>query len=358
LKILQLIDSLSAGGAERMAVNISNALVDDSHEVWLCASRTGGQLVSFIDHRVNYNSLEKKNGLDIRAFYKLVQLIRKNNITMIHAHSSSLFWAVAAKIFKPSLKVIWHDHLGKRLEEDKLNRFIIIISVGIDAVIAVNDTLKQWSQKQLMVPASKIVFINNFPLLRSIQSGDNNPNPKVQIVCLANLRWQKDHITLIKAIDVLVNSENIKNINIILAGHYSEDECYQQIISEIELRKLKPYFQIKGSVHDTAALLYNANIGVLSSVSEGLPVSLLEYGLAGLPVVITNAGQCAEVIENGRFGKLVPSKNPEEFALALKELILNESDSRSMGLAFKAHVEKTYGAQQFLLNYYKLIQYV
>ena len=353
-----MIDSLSAGGAERMAVNISNTLVDDDHEVWLCASRTGGQLVSYIDHRVNYNSLGKKNGLDIRAFYKLVQLIRKNNIAMIHAHSSSLFWAVAAKIFKPSLKVIWHDHLGKRLEENKLNRFIIIISVGIDAVIAVNDTLKQWSQKKLLVPASKIVFINNFPLLRSIQSGDNNPNTKVQIVCLANLRWQKDHITLIKAIDVLVNSDNIKNINIILAGHYSEDECYQKIIFEIESRKLKPYFQIQGSVHDTAALLYNSNIGVLSSVSEGLPVSLLEYGLAGLPVVITNAGQCAEVIENGRFGKLVPSKSPIEFARALKELILNESDRSSMGLAFKAHVEKTYGAQQFLLNYYKLIQNV
>lgn len=357
MKIIQLIDTLSAGGAERMAVNISNALVDDGHEVWLCASRTGGQLDSFIDHRVNYNSLQKKNGLDIRAFYKLIQIIRKNNIAIIHAHSSSLFWAVAARFFKPSLKVIWHDHLGKRFQ-DKLNGFIIIISVGIDAVIAVNDSLKQWSQKNLMVQASKIVFINNFPLLRSIQSRDYKDNSIVQIVFLANLRWEKDHLNLIKAIDVLVNSDDIKNINVILAGHYSEDEYYQQIIFEIESRKLRTYFQIKGPVHDTEALLYNSNIGVLSSVSEGLPVSLLEYGLAGLPVVVTNAGQCPEVIENGRFGKLVPSKSPEAFARALKELILNESDRRSMGLAFKAHVEKTYGAQQFLLNYYKLLQNV
>jgi hypothetical protein len=118
MRILQLIDTLSAGGAERMAVNISNVLADNGYEVWLCASRTGGALEYFVDEKVNYLQLAKKHGLDIAAFFRLVKLIRKNKITLIHAHSSSVFWAVAAKVFCPGLKVIWHDHLGKRIEEE------------------------------------------------------------------------------------------------------------------------------------------------------------------------------------------------------------------------------------------------
>ena len=56
--------------------------------------------------------------------------------------------------------------------------------------------------------------------------------------------------------------------------------------------------------------LHGADCGVLSSVSEGLPVSLLEYGMAGLPVIVTDVGQCAEVVGNGRFGRVVPPGKP------------------------------------------------
>lgn len=359
MRILQLIDSLHAGGAERMAVNISNVLADNGYEVWLCASRTGGALECFVDKKENYLQLAKKHGLDIAAFFRLVKLIRKNKITLIHAHSSSVFWAVAAKVFCPDIKVIWHDHLGKRIEEEKLNRIIIIIiSFLIDGVISVNDILKTWSQKKLSVTASKIVFINNFPLLRAAKPEEKITNKILQILCLANLRWQKDHITLIKAIDLLVNQKNITNFNVALAGIYSDDDYYRAIKSEIETRALNNYFEIRGSVSDTASLLYSADIGVLSSVSEGLPVSLLEYGLAGLPVVVTHVGQCAEVVDNGNVGMLVPPSNPEALAQALLTFIQQPELRISFGSKFKHRVESAYGAGKFMEEYKKLIESV
>ncbi|MBN1118683.1 MAG: glycosyltransferase family 4 protein [Bacteroidales bacterium] len=356
MKILQFIDTLIAGGAERMAVNISNVLADNGYEVWLCASRTGGALEHFVDKKVNYLQLAKKHGLDIAAFFRLVKLIRKNKITLIHAHSSSVFWAVAAKVFCPGVKVIWHDHLGKRIDEDKFNRIIIIISSWINAVIAVNDSLKAWSQKKLNVPDSKIVFINNFPLLREAHAEEIKENETLQIVCLANLRWQKDHITLIKAIEIIANIPTIQPFKVVLAGLYYNDEYFEMVKSLINKKQLTKYFEITGSVNNTASLLYNSDIGILSSVSEGLPVSLLEYGLAGLPVVVTNVGQCAEVMEYGNAGLVVPPENPDEMASALLQLIQNADKRALLGAKFKERVVNNYGAMKFLVQYEALLK--
>ena len=75
---------------------------------------------------------------------------------------------------------------------------------------------------------------------------------------------------------------------------------------------------------DISNILNQATIGVLSSKSEGLPVSLLEYGLAKLPVVVTNVGECGKVVENGKSGIVVEKENSLELADALDELINSE----------------------------------
>lgn len=357
MRILQLIDSLNIGGSERMSVNISNVLSNNGHEVILCASRQGGSLELFIDQKVNYIQLYKRNGLDIFAFFRLLKLIRKYKIQLIHAHSSSVFWAVVAKLLTPGMKVIWHDHLGKRIEEDRFNRIIIIIiSFLIDGVIAVNEDLKNWSLKKLHVNKKNIVFINNFPLLNPYHTEINKNNAEVKIVCLANLRPQKDHITLIKAVNIVVKRYKIEKIKVILAGLIFNDDYYHKLIQEIESNALRKYFEIAGSVSDTFSLLYQSDIGVLSSVSEGLPVSLLEYGLASLPVVVTNVGECAEVVDNGVAGMVVPPSDPEAMAAALLDLIEHPEKRAMLGSKLKERVEKEYGAGKFLDEYNKLIE--
>lgn len=356
MRILQLIDTLTAGGAERMAVNISNVLADNGHEVVLCASRCGGSLEIFIDKKVTYATLNKKNGCDLRAYVRFLKLIRQHKIEMIHAHSSSVFWAVAAKLFTPGIKVIWHDHLGKRIEEEKFNRIIIIISFLIDGVIAVNEELKKWSKEKLFVNKKRIVFINNFPLLSPKKEVTLNTEKGLQIVCLANLRPQKDHFTLVRAIESILKHYKFENFKVILAGFYNQDEYYQLLRNEINTSGLGNFIEIVGSVNDTASLLYSSDIGVLSSVSEGLPVSLLEYGLAGLPVVVTNVGQCAEVVEFGNAGLVVPPSDPQALSAALLDLIQRPEKREMLGSKLKERVEKEYGAGKFLSEYNKLIE--
>ena len=352
LKILQLIDSLHSGGAERMCVNISNVLHESGHDVTLCASREGGTLEKFITPGVRYCLLKKKSPVDLAAFRSLIRIIRDNEISVVHAHSSSLFWAVAAKIFLRNLKVIWHDHLGIRIY-DRKNFFYKLISTKIDGIISVNQELVEWSRQNMKVPSERIVMINNFPLLNVVSK---QADPAVfTIVCLANLRPQKDHPTLIRAVAELKEMNLPKSLKVILAGSADNQEYSDMIRTLIKELKLEDIIEMHGSVEDTASLLASAECGVLTSVSEGLPVALLEYGMAALPVVVTDVGQCSEVVSKGVYGRVVLPKNPGEVANALQWIIENQFMAKEIGEKFREHVNMEYGPDKFMKEYAVLL---
>ena len=175
MRILQLIDSLYSGGAERMCVNIANVLHEQGYDVFVCATRAGGPLEKFIDKDVKYYVLNKRSSLDITAFRKFVQIIRSNRIDVIHAHSSSLFWAIAAKTFIRDLKVIWHDHLGLKVSDRKTKSLYRLFSGHVDAIIAVNHDLAEWSLRNMKVLPERVLMLNNFPLLEE-RAGNKNLN--------------------------------------------------------------------------------------------------------------------------------------------------------------------------------------
>ena len=355
LKILQLIDSLHPGGAERMCVNIANVLHENGYEVQICASRKRGPLEKFIQPGLKYHILTKRNSFDIFAFYRFVAILKSQRIDIIHAHSSSVFWAVGAKFIVKNIKVIWHDHLGLRIYDRKKNFFYKLISTKIDGIISVNQELAEWSRQNMKVPTERIVMINNFPLLNSLEK---RSDPEVfTIVCLANLRPQKDHPTLLRAIAQLKEMNLHKRLKVILAGS-DDDQKYvgklRVLISDLGLEEI---IEMPGSVEDTSSLLASADCGVLTSVSEGLPVALLEYGLAELPVVVTNVGQCAEVVDYGKCGFLIEPGDFSQLAGYLKLLLLNTKLHQELGSKLKEQVMDLYSCNAFLQQYKKLLTY-
>ena len=113
--------------------------------------------------------------------------------------------------------------------------------------------------------------------------------------------------------------------------------------------------EFRGSVEDTASLLASADCGVLSSNSEGLPVALLEYGMAGLPVVVTDVGQCEEVTGHGKYGHVISPGGYESMADKLREILVNRYQAFIMGSAFRKHVIEKYGPGQFMDKYQTLL---
>lgn len=342
MRVMHLIDSLSLGGAERMAVNLCNVLVDEGCEMHLCATRKTGPLESFLDSRVHLFKLNKKGTFDLPAMLRLSRYVKRNRVDILHAHSSSFFAACLVR-FLSSVKVVWHDHNGQRIVLSSGNKKIRYFSRFFSAVFCVNDTLRDWAVHNLHTAKDSIHYLPNFPLGSdsSAVEGFLPPGCKEnRIVCVANLRVPKDHSNLVRAMYLVAKSN--PECHLLLVGGDYEDEYSMNLKKLIVELGLADCISILGKRSDVGGILGECAIGVVASESEGLPVSLLEYGLAGLAVVSTDVGECKEVLEDGKYGLVVPAKDEKALAKTLISLLSDKSMCRDYGERYQAHIDRCY----------------
>ena len=112
MRIVQVIDSLEAGGAEKMAVSYANALATTIDFSGIVTTRREGVLQSQLDTNVSYLFLNKKGTLDFSAVFRLKKYCKKHKVKILQAHSSSYFIAVLVKLIYPKIKIVWHNHNG------------------------------------------------------------------------------------------------------------------------------------------------------------------------------------------------------------------------------------------------------
>jgi glycosyltransferase involved in cell wall biosynthesis len=165
-------------------------------------------------------------------------------------------------------------------------------------------------------------------------------SPGNRIICVANLRPQKDHVTLLRAIAELRPQH--PKVHLLVAGAPVDAAYAQMLRQEVASLGLENHVTFLGQAAGIPSLLRACDVGVLSSGSEGLPLSLLEYGWAGLPSVATSVGQCAEVLDNGMAGILVNPGSPGQLAAALKRFLDSPAQRSDYGRRFRAFVQKRY----------------
>nr|WP_315174643.1 glycosyltransferase [uncultured Flavobacterium sp.] len=356
MRILQLIDSLEAGGAERMAVNYANALVDTLGFSALVTTRKEGALLEQIDSKVTYLFLNKKRQLDFGAFWRLRTFVLVYSITHIHAHSTSFFMAFLLKLTLPSLKIIRHDHYGNASFLDQRPcRALRCTAFGFSGVIAVNQQLKDWSEKRLK--AKNVMYLPNFipvPTEQYMKTTFLKGSTGKRIVVLANLRPQKNHFLLLEVAFMLKTSHPTWTFH--LVGKDFEDGYSQEIKSKIKELQLENQVFLYGSRTDIPFILSQSTIGILTSVSEGLPVALLEYGMYELPVVVTAVGELPNIISNGINGWSVPSNDTESFYKALVAIVSDASMRNRMALALNQTVSEGYSSKGVLHKYIQWLE--
>ncbi len=346
IRVIQLIDSLDAGGGERMAVNLANALVDKVQFSGLVCTRKEGVLKSLLSKKTSYFFSNKKRSLDFLAVKKTLAYLKQNDIQFIHAHGSSFFFAFLLKIFQPSLKIVWHDHHGNRVNESQQlnNKLLKQLSRGFKHVFCVSNELVEWSKKNLKI--SSVSHINNFVSIEqdALLNNDNNSEP--YIVCVANLRQPKNHFNLIRSFHLLKSNKQFEQWKLNLVGDDKKDNYSTELKSLISKLNLKNEVFILGQRSDVSQLIKNAKIAILSSDIEALPMALIEYAIAKKPVVVTNVGQCAEVV--GDYGKVVPPNNPKALAEAIQFYIENPTEAKNDALALHDKVSKEFNPETII----------
>ncbi len=347
IRVLHLIDTLDSGGAEHVAVNLANELALGDYQISLCATRRTGSLQALLSSSVDFLCLNRKSRFDLPALLRLSKFVKKQQVQIIHAHSSSLFIAVLLKLLIPQTKVIWHDHFGASALQERSPILYKAFARHSDGIIAVNQSLVKWAENTLNINPKKVWYLPNFVQQQHAQPVANLPGePGFRLVCVANLRPEKDHLTLIRAMKIVIESE--PRAHLILVGANNIPGIKEKIDSEILGLSLIKKITWMGQRDDVQNILASCTIGVLSSASEGLPLALLEYGVAGLPVVVTKVGECAEVLDHGNTGTLVSPHSPQDLANGILFYLQNPEAGKEVGNKFQKRVKTNYSAEAVL----------
>jgi glycosyltransferase involved in cell wall biosynthesis len=336
MRIAQVIDSLDVGGAEQMAVNYANALLKEISFSGLVVTRKEGNLKNRVEEGVDYLFLKRNKIIDWRAVFKLRAYCKKNKIAFLQPHSSSYFLVFLVKLVYPKIQIIWHDHNG--LSEFLSSQKWIplkIASFFFKGIIVVNYQLKNWATKELN--CKQVIYFPNFTIQQTGVSFETvlKGNEGKRILCLANLRDQKNHFLLLDVAEELKHTHPEWSFH--LVGKDFEDAYSRSINVLVIFKKLGSHVFLYGTRNDTAAIINQADLAILTSKSEGLPVSLLEYGLYGKPIVVTGVGEIPLIVQHEVSGFVVPSENKSIFYEAIVKLI----ESPELRVKFGKNLKQT-----------------
>ncbi|WNM20268.1 glycosyltransferase [Flavobacterium capsici] len=350
MRILQVIDSLEIGGAERMAINYANGLADKIEFSGIVVTRKEGELKSKLNTNVSYLFLDKRKIVDFRALKKLKKYCKENKITHLHPHSTSYFFIFLFHFFLRDVKIIWHDHYG--LSEFLSKRKSLVLKIAsrfFQGIISVNYQLKEWAEKELY--CKNVIYLPNFT---SIETSEEK-NTKLsglegkRILCLANLRIQKNHFFLIEIAKKI--KETHPDWTFHLVGKDFNDSYSLTLREKIQFENLQNTVFIYGSKNDTSNIINQSEICIFTSSSEGLPVALLEFGLHSKAVVSTSVGEIPLIIKNDKNGLLVDVDDVEGFNSALNSLINNSELRNQIGMNLHDTILKN-NSEEAVLNQY------
>lgn len=334
MRIVQFIDTLDSGGAERMAVNYANALVSQIEFSGLVTTRKEGSLKSEIKTGVGYDFINKRKTIDVLAILRLKKYICTNKIDIIHAHGSSFFAAFLVKLLVPSVKIIYHEHTGKRAFENvKQNLYLVICSLFFSEVVVVNHDLLNWCKKHLFT--KKVTFLPNFVAagLPSEKSTTLKGAAGKRIVMIANLHEPKNHLFAVQGF--LEMNLRATGWTLHIVGKIFHDDYYNDIINMIKSHRAENQVYFYGICSDVNNILSQADIGILSSTHEGFPVVILEYALNRVAVVSTHVGFCSQIIQPNTTGFLFDPTNLVDFKTQLEKCIFD--NGKRLQLAKSLH---------------------
>jgi glycosyltransferase involved in cell wall biosynthesis len=292
VKILQVIDKLAVGGAEKVLVNLSNLLNENNKDVTILCLLEPSVLESQINDSIPIIYLGRKNKYNPITFFKLIKILLK--FDCIHIHCRQVLRYVGLIYFIPSVfrpfKVIFHDHYGNIAIDKEVDRLIGYQLKKIDSYIGVSEELVDWYRNY--ISSNK----NTFLLENIVRISLNNKqkakkNNIINLVMVGNFRPQKNYEFALNLLAILPS-----NVKLTIIGKIVDISYFSTLKNKIYL--LKDRVKIKCEIDSVAKELVNYDLALHTAISETGPLVALEYLASGLPFLIYKTGQVAKTINN------------------------------------------------------------
>ena len=323
MRILQLINTLEEGGAEQLASTLALRLQAQGHSVHLVCMRDLGVMpVSkkrFDEAGVHLRALNKRDGFDIRALRQLAAHVKDHQMDLIHTHNPLVnHYGAAAASLAGGAVVVNTLHGISTLAMPPWAGWLYKASFGGTArVVSVCRAVeKALADRFHIAPRRSAVIYNGIELERLSSVPRLRRGNSLTFGTMARLVPVKDHESLLRAFAEVRSAYHGSRLRILGSGQ--TEESLRRLAVDLGLDQSVEFL---GWSNCVAEFLRSIEIFVLSSRSEGLPLTVLESMAAGRPIVSTAVGGVPEVLGNAQCGWLCPPERPEALAAAMIQAV-------------------------------------
>lgn len=371
LAILLLGTQMATGGAQKILLDqanwfhargylVSTAFLYDRDGLYLAWRDAHSFPIYNLEAFESNAGIFRRSFLIFRGLLRLWKLLRRGRFDVIETFTldSNLLALPLAWLAGVPVRIATNHGWAQR--DSRLKRLchdLLLRSGMVDILVTVTEAVRRESIRE-GGRADRVVTIPNgiqlLPLEKS-RAGTfaNTLGVAVDdtiLLSVGRLVHEKAYEVLIQSMAMVV--QEYPNVALVIAGSGMLADELQSLIDQLHLSEK---VHLLGNRQDVPDLMAGADLFVISSRSEGMPVALLEAMSFGLPVVATRVGGIAEVLEDRAQGILVPPEDPGELAKAILELLRNPDLRSSMGKSAQRRIEEKYTIEIMCRQYEKIM---
>jgi glycosyltransferase involved in cell wall biosynthesis len=358
VRALVLISSLATGGAERVTVSFLRRLAEQGRSALACTltSRHDGSLARELTEAcVTRWDIRARRLADPLAFVRLLMLLKRERIAVIHAHGQDACILAAAARMVSGIPLVITRHVleepGANWRERVRARLTLAAFRHADAAIAVSSAAADTLAGLAQMPRGSVKVIRNGievarfddPDLAArrarIRASLGFRGEEFLLLVPAVLREGKGHEVLLSALPIILGQA--PTLRVLFAGDGEREEALRGLA--------RPYGDavvFLGARDDIPELLAACDLVALPSRAEALPTVIMEAAAAGRPVVATRVGGTAELVEDGVTGLLVPPDDPAALARAVVDLWCDPAKARAFGAGAARLASRRFGLDE------------
>ena len=362
LHIMMIVLSLDMGGLERMVIQLIQGLLKKDLRITLvCLEHQGDIAYQLADENIQIITLNKTPGLHFSLAIKIAKLVKSLNIDVIHSHNSvpHFYASLVIPLLFNRIPLIHTKHgrdnpdQSRKVLLNKISSFFThtIVSVSNDASEVCRD-IEGINPKKLAViengiDLSPFIDIHRETQLQRMHSGD------IRFIHVGRLSHEKNQSLLLAAFALLL--KHYPQASLTICGNGNQKAA---LIEQAKQLTISNSIDFVGAVNDIPQRVASHDAFVLSSITEGLPLAIIEAMAGGLPVISTDVGGVREVLENNVNGYLVPSQDKQALLKALIKACADPLHLQNMGDAAKIFIFANYSLTKMSDKYLSLYQRV
>ena len=361
MRILQLISSSGFFGAEKVMLQLSGLLSDSGYEVYSgVLSNKAGSHMDFVraaeKKGMRVKVFDCRGKFDVRAIKKLRTFIKKEQIDLVHSHGyKSNFYVLAAACGLNIKKVTtchnWISCSSKMKVYEYIDKFLLR---NFDQVAAVSENVRN-EIYAAGVSVDKVDLIKNGIDIDTYAFCSQKPDLKksfgisagdLVVGSVGRLSEEKGHEYLIKAFSqVVIDHPDYK---LLIVGDGVLRESLELLVRSLEIQDKVIFTGIRDDIPE---LLNIMDIFVLPSLTEGMPLALLEAMAAGKVVIASKVGEIPDIIDDQFNGGLVSPKDIDALSRAIAKLIKSGETRKTFGDRACEKVNSNFSAQNMAQQY-------